>query len=311
MSTRFPDSQPQELEEDTLPTLIGRINVILLQRFGCQIRFKSISEFVLDDFENFTELRDGMTFQQRSDLIIPVRHEDTSVAGYVTVIDGAGLTAPSQQRVMNLLDCTLIEMVKKSEELRKLRGIERVFASSEWNANVLPFKSPRQTFENTMTRPKLVPRWNMVRRRPILLRGQNNEIIHRVALEIYESLKSMAFIPFKDLTSRDLDHFNQWRELGPVVIFIEDVAALDAQQIENLTQLTRLGSSANSPQIVAGHCELTSALPFADLDSARNAFSAVFRCPAVNTEAAVLSELVELFLYSDPLAPSPHSPLTH
>lgn len=304
--------------ELTVRSIVGRLNSILSKRYGCRALYRTHSQLSYEAPEFVARLNNAIAeagrdqVQVNEEVIMAIRQEG-EITGYVVVINGARVEPTKFEEAMTLVSDTLVDSIAKAERLHTLMRIEHNASAQHVSGNVIPFRAHRTAAyvmpletDQIFQRPR-----SMTERRPILIQGKSPMAIFKAAIEFQESMQSSALIPFSALSREVLSDPERWHELGSIIVFVENIDSLTRVEIQGLKAVTTLFTGSHCPQLIGGQIDSDDSHLNHSQALLDELFPAKFRNPEKLPSQTKLSDLVDVFVFSDSQSISSTSTLTH
>lgn len=239
----------------SLNTLIEKLSHILKLRFGVTLSFERLDS---KQYELKERLLRESPLSDEGYWLFPV-FSDHQMVGCARI---HGLEdRPLSSQLSEFVELYLDSAVALTDQIELLDMIETQLRTSEVNreaANVIPLR------RSSLTETIKIPATKALRRRsrvgfalPCLLEGLSHLDLKHLALELHELSGRYAFIYLEELTwtsTADL------KGIGPVTLFVPEIATLTLQQQIALTEYLR-----SRPNVDEAHVVMCTLKPYAEL----------------------------------------------
>lgn len=231
----------------TVNIMIEKLGRLLRARFGAELSYQ---KFGPEQQELHDQLLIQSPLKQADKWLFPVFREYQLVGCAILTGIDQPLETMSEQ-LSEFVDMYLDAAVALTDRVDLLDSIERQMNRSSIDAgggaNVIPMRKPTIELPDHSI-PRLRRRARLGFALPCLLEGPTDDDLKHLALELHELSGRYAFVYLKDLAwSKAADLMG----LGPVTLFIPDIAKLTLQEQIALTEYLQSRPSVGNAQIVA------------------------------------------------------------
>ena len=184
-------------------------------------------------------------------MYFPVKVEDRMI-GAIEILGTRQITLEKFERIKQTIDLVLTAKLQNSGELQMLKRLEAQLRQklSPRAHNIVVLSDYRKVkSDNSQT---IFPQAQRVAFNvPCLIRSSSAEDIPRMANEIHALSQRYAFLNIDDLDTRKMIP-ESFQDMGPVNIFIPELADLSAAHQSLIMNYLRYHRRKTSPQIIAG-----------------------------------------------------------
>ncbi|MCB0357380.1 MAG: hypothetical protein KDD40_10250 [Bdellovibrionales bacterium] len=234
--------------------VLDRLGQMIKDRYGCHISYKSLGDLSEQEKLQLCSLNTlSMVSKETSIVLFPVSVKGELV-GAVEVDEANQLGARSLMALKDVVTMVLesLHLTANSIELINLLEQQLVEKKAPSDSNVISLNQYKQIQGMTSALlPKVFKRrttFNV----PCLIEAKNRYDIHKMALEVHDFSRRMAFVFFNMLEENVRQSYKDWETLGNISLFIPDISLLKDEEIFNLINFLKGARTQDSPQIIAG-----------------------------------------------------------
>jgi len=272
-----------------MDTAMIKLKQLLNSRYGKGLELRRLMDL--------SKLRiDSEPVVQGNDLYIPIVVQEQFL-GTAVIPHGWELSSDKKKSVAQLVRMVLEPKLYTEFLERRETNLQSIQASTFSGSNLTIFgDSEYESDDQELSsdeEPKLVTSL-------LHLRGHDNSLIKKIALQIHEFSARWAFVPFEDVC-KDLTTAMDICNLGGMTLFVENVESLSAEHQELLAEYLKSPRSLSEPLILTSSTlsleNLSSRLVSRTLsEDIETSHLEVERAP-LNSE--MLRELLDLFFHKD------------
>lgn len=182
----------------------------------------------------------------------PIRYKDR-IVGTAEIKSEKVVSHSEAQKLSDMIDLLFGPTIDNIERLKFAQRLEDNMLNQKPANNVISLNKKRMEKFNieptvdpvhTKKRPQLYA--------PILIQGQNDYDISRLALEIHYSLDRMAFLHYGDLDLATRIQVSELKSLGSISLFVPNIMELSRTEKSTLIDMCAETGRKDIPLIIAG-----------------------------------------------------------
>lgn len=235
--------------ESNISHYIQRFQKAVLCHFGATIEYVSVSPA---NAHIRDELLKNSPLKKNEEWVFAV-HTLKSIVGWAIVKCDQLNDDKLREKFIDFIEVFLEAPFEMSERIKTLEEIEvtlnRQFVEAGGGSNVIPFRRENSIIENDHSVVSLRPKTPLGFSVPLLISGQSEIEIFKMALELHELSGRFAFVHLKDI---DLSDQRELLNLGPITIFIPNIENLDLDLQQKISTYLSSFPSVLNPQIIVG-----------------------------------------------------------
>lgn len=282
-------------------SVLKRLSQIIAERYQRQVRYVEMTPYSDSPESPIVDVvmrnRRAKKIITGDDLIVPVRMGE-SVAGAAIVSNGSTLPELEMDGVVDTVTLILDGYVEANDRAERARQLEGYLLSKrETSENVVYLHNVR-TRNKEMGEQITVGRDQGEFLTQILLEGKFGIPFKEIAFDIHQKSGRSSFLSWEDLDKNLLNKASDIAELGPLTIFIGDLAQLTPAQQSVLDDYVLNVMDESTPRIMAAiHAPLNELVEKGVLKSTLGFyFSKVhLKIPALVDRKEDILELVDFF----------------
>jgi DNA-binding NtrC family response regulator len=215
-----------------MSSLLDRLCQMIAERYQRQVRYVELTPYSDSPESPIVDIvmrnRRAKKIITGDDLIVPVRMGER-LAGAAVISSGRTLPEADMDGVVETVSLILDEYVEVSDRVERIRQLEQHLLNKHESPNVVYLHEVR-TKNKVMEEQITVGRHQGRYLTQILLEGKSGIPFKEIAFDIHQKSGRSSFISWNDLDARQITKSSDIAELGPITIFIGNLAELASEQ---------------------------------------------------------------------------------
>jgi DNA-binding protein Fis len=233
--------------------LFDRLRRLIRERFSRDINFVQLNPYSDSEESPIVDLvirnRKARKIISGDSLIVPI-HSTEALIGAAVLEDGITLTEQESDQIVEVVDLLLGDYLEMSEKLERAKQLEVHLSAKLDRANVV-YLHEVKTKNKPLQEQIRVGRDQGPFLTQILIEGRPGIPFKEIALDIHERSGRSSFISWDDLDSTKVTKSTDLTELGPITIYIPNLAQLTPGEQAVLDQYILEGMGESTPRIMA------------------------------------------------------------